>query len=114
MRRIQREPLPLRPQGRLQVDHAHPGLDPAGEVGGLVLEQPRHPFGREGDVVATRRSPEPHLRATTPDYDRRGGEVAEAQSARGVVRVRWMHDLRWQEVVDTQSALIGNRDLVPG
>jgi hypothetical protein len=54
------------------------------------------------------------LRATTPDHDGRGCEIAEAQSARGVVRVGWMHDLRWQEVVDTQSALIRNRDLVPG
>ena len=114
VRRIQREPLPLRAQRRLQVRKSHPGLDAAGEVGGLVFEQPRHPFGRKGDVVATWWSAEPHLGATAPDHHRRRCEVAQPQPAPRVLRVARMHDLRRQQVVHAQTALLVDRDLVPG
>ena len=42
---IERQALTLRAKRGLQIAKAHPSLHAAGKVGGLVLEQPRHPFG---------------------------------------------------------------------
>jgi hypothetical protein len=43
--RIEREPLPVLGQPLVQGREADPGLDDAGEVARLVLEQPVEPVG---------------------------------------------------------------------
>src|SRR5207302_1054993 len=71
----------------------HSGFDPAGEVGGLVLQQAVHRFGRERHLIAAWRRSQSHLRASTPNDNRRGREVALPEATRGLPRVGRPHDL---------------------
>jgi len=92
-RRIQWEALALRGQRGLQIGESHPGLDPAGEVGGLVLQHASHAFGRERDLVTPWDRTQSHLRAAAPHDDGGRPEVAQAKARRRIPGILGPHHL---------------------
>src|SRR4029077_6311253 len=97
-----------------QVAESHSRLDAAGEVGRLVLEQPGHPFGRKGNLVAPWWSAQAHLRPTAPDDDGGRDLVAGMQVAGGIIGIVRAHRGRRQQTVHAEPALLLDVDLLPG
>src|SRR5207253_6362191 len=108
------EALPLRSQGALQLSEPHAGLNPAGQVGGLVLQHSAHRLGREGDRVLARRLPQSHLRATAPNDYRGRGEVAQPEPTRRIFGIGGPHDLGRQRPIHAELALLLDANLVAG